>query len=449
MSARPAEDRRLILDLRLFVAYRFLSTAYLFVPVLVLFFQERGLDFKQIALLNTVYALTAIVFEVPTGVLADRFGRRRAMIAGALLMAAGCLVDYRGTSFWTFAIGEAFLALGLTLSSGADSAYLYDLLRDVGRSDRYRALEGRATAAKLVGSAGALLAGGLIARHHLADTYAVSAIVCVAAALVAALLGERLVASTTVKRMTPDYRRDASPDRVNEGSVWAAMRSAALVSLRRPRLRTAILFSVITFTLLRMSLYLQPTWLASEGLDVAWIGAVLAALSLVAAVGAEGVETLRRRLDERALVVLLPAVIGVAYLALPRCGWPLGILLLAVLALGNGVYSPLSKDLLNREITDSGQRATVLSVESMARRLVFGGFAPLAGMLIDDRGLSSGIQATGLLGLCGAVLLLGAMWMVQRAPIRLRSAGAPPARLGFGVTEGQTALTPETEGPKV
>ena len=417
----PAEDRRLTLDLRLFVAYRFFSTAYLFVPVLVLFFQERGLDFRQIALLNTVYALTAIVCEVPTGVLADRFGRRRAMIAGALLMAVGCLVDYRGTSFWTFAVGEGLLALGITLSSGADSAYLYDLLRDAGRSDRYRALEGRATAAKLVGSAGALLAGGLIARHHLADTYAVSAVVCVAAALVAALLGERLAAGTSVARVT----------------VWAAMRSAALVAVRRPRLRAAILFSVITFTLLRMGLYLQPTWLASEGLDLAWVGGVLAALSLVAAIGAEGIESARRRLDERALVVLLPAVIGVAYLALPRCGWPLGIFLLGILALGNGVYSPLSKDLLNREITDSGQRATVLSVESMARRLAFGAFAPLAGVLIDERGLSSGIQATGLLGLCGAVLVLGAMWLAQRGHRGLLSA------------DTEAALTPEAAEPKV
>ena len=194
-----------------------------------------------------------------------------------------------------------------------------------------------------------------------------------------------------------------------------------------------VAFSVITFTLLRMGLYLQPTWLASEGLDVAWIGAVLAALSLVAAVGAEGIEAARRRLDERALVILLPAVIGVAYLALPRFGWPIGILLLAVLALGNGVYSPLSKDLLNREISDSGQRATVLSVESMARRLGFGAFAPLAGVLIDDRGLSSGIQATGLLGLCGAVVVLGTIWLAQRTRGELQP----------------SALTPETAQPKV
>jgi MFS family permease len=407
----PAEDRRVASDLRLFTAYRFLSTAYLFVPVLVLFFQQRGLDFTQIALLNSVYALTAIVCEVPTGVLADRFGRRNAMVAGALLMALGCLVDYVGTSFWVFALGEGLLALGLTLSSGADSAYLYDLLRDAGRVDRYRALEGRATAAKLVGSAAALFVGGLVARHHLADTYAVSACLCVVAALVAALLGER----------------HAAP--VMRVPMWDSMRSATRVVITRPRLRAAILFSVVTFTLLRMGLYLQPTWLAQGGLGVASIGGTLAALSLVAAVGAEGIEQVRRRFDERVLVVLLPLGIGLAYLALPRVGWPIGLVFFIVHALGNGIYSPLSKDLLNREITDSGQRATVLSIESMARRLGFGAFAPLAGLLIDRQNLSAGLQATGLLGLVGAAVLGLTLWQVRNHAL--------------------PSLTPETDATKV
>ena len=69
------------------------------------------------------------MFEVPTGALADRFGRCRAMMLGSLLMAIGCVVDFNGRDFWTFALGEGLLALGMTLTSGADSAYLYDLLR--------------------------------------------------------------------------------------------------------------------------------------------------------------------------------------------------------------------------------------------------------------------------------------------------------------------------------
>src|SRR5437588_4640152 len=145
--ARRRADARLGTDLNLFHAYRFLSTSYLFMPVLVKFFQARGLDFTQIALLNSVYALTAILFEVPTGALADRFGRCRAMLLGALLMALGCVVDFGGHGFWSFALGEGLLALGMTLSSGADSAYLFDLLRSAGREHEYRRHEGIATAA--------------------------------------------------------------------------------------------------------------------------------------------------------------------------------------------------------------------------------------------------------------------------------------------------------------
>src|SRR6266540_526098 len=107
---RRRDDARLARDLKLFRAYRLLSTSYLFLPVMVGFMHQRGLDFTRIALLNSVYALTAIVFEVPTGALADRFGRCRAMMLGSLLMAIGCVVDFNGRDFWTFALGEGLLA---------------------------------------------------------------------------------------------------------------------------------------------------------------------------------------------------------------------------------------------------------------------------------------------------------------------------------------------------
>src|SRR3954462_3790485 len=185
VMARRKADARLGRDLQLFHVYRFLSTSYLFLPVLVKFFQQRGLDFTEIALLNSVYALTAIAFEVPTGALADRFGRCRAMLLGALLMAMGCVVDFGGDGFWSFAVGEGLLALGMTLTSGADSAYLFDLLRAAGREHEDRRREGTATAAKLSGAALALVAGGLLGKHDLALTYLVTAAVCATAGVVA------------------------------------------------------------------------------------------------------------------------------------------------------------------------------------------------------------------------------------------------------------------------
>jgi hypothetical protein len=102
----------------------------------------------------------------------------------------------------------------------------------------------------------------------------------------------------------------------------------------------------------------------------------------------------------------LPLGVALAYLALGRWFAVWGIALLMLHKVSDGIYSPFSKDLLNREILDSSHRATVLSVESMARRLAFGAFAPLAGVLIDRRGLHTGFYACATVGLFGASLLL-------------------------------------------
>jgi predicted MFS family arabinose efflux permease len=384
----PREDAALTRDLRLFNVYRFLSTSYLFMPVLVLFFQARGLDFTQIALLNSVYALTAILCEVPTGALADKYGRRFAMVLGSLMMAAGSIVDWRGQSFWAFAVGEGLLALGMTLTSGADSAYLFDLLRAAGREHEYRRHEGTATAYKLVGAAAALIAGGLLGRHDLASTYLVTAAVCATAAAVAWAMMER-----------PFVREDNS-------GFWPGMAHAAKAVLIDRPLRFAVFFSVLVFTLLRMGLYLHPAYLDRAGLTVAWIGGVMAALSVMGAIGAQRIDAIRRLLGESALVITLPLLLAATYLGLGHWFAQWGIALLTLQSIANGVYSPFSKELLNREIRDSGHRATVLSVESMARRLAFGVFAPIAGRLIDQRGLGAGLQSCAVVGVGGGVILI-------------------------------------------
>src|SRR5438045_2765616 len=114
-------------DLRLFYLYRLLSSAYLFVPAQVAFFRERGLSWTQIFVITSVFSSVLVAFEVPTGALADRIGRRFAMMLGSAAMALAFLVYYVSSSFALFILAESIFALGMTLSNGSDSAYLYDL----------------------------------------------------------------------------------------------------------------------------------------------------------------------------------------------------------------------------------------------------------------------------------------------------------------------------------
>jgi MFS family permease len=415
-------------DMALFRLYRFLSTSYLFGPAIVVFFGARGLSVTEITLLNSVYCVTAMLFEVPTGVLADRWGRKRAMVLGSLMMAAGCLINWAGHSFLVFAVGEGLLALGMTLTSGADSAYLYDLLRSAGRAHEYRRREGAASAAKLVGAAAALAVGGWLARRDVGSTYLFPAGICLAASLAASLLSESLSERTGLRAVE---QGEEPPPMTLVGQVIGSARRV----LGHPPLLFAVAFSTLLFTLTRMSIYLHQPFLSAAGLDLSRVGLVMAALSLAAAAGAHRIEWLRRTVGESRLVWGLPAVLALSYLVMGRWMASWGIVLLAMQAVAGGIYSPLSKELLNREIVDSRRRATILSVESMSRRLAFGLFAPLVGWMIDGHGLGAGLYV------CAGLAAIGTVVLAVRSSVHRRAYAK-----GF---EGERTPTPTFERPLV
>ena len=154
-------------NLRLFYLFRLLATSYLYVPIFMLFQEGRGLSFFERLALVGIYAGVIVAVEIPTGVFADRIGRRRSMMIGALTMAASCLIAFESHSFGMFVIAESLAAISMALCSGADSAYLYDLLLEHDRGHEYSRRESAASAWHLMGSAIAFAGGGMLAQIDL------------------------------------------------------------------------------------------------------------------------------------------------------------------------------------------------------------------------------------------------------------------------------------------
>jgi MFS family permease len=396
-------SRRLVRELRLFYAFRLLATSYLFVPIFMLFQAERGLSFFERLALGGLYSAVIIVVEVPTGVFADRVGRRRSMLCGALAMVVACLLAARADGFAAFAAAEALAALSMALCSGADSAYLYDLLAAHGRAGEYARRESAASAWHLVGSAAAFAGGGLLAQVDLALPYLATAAVAGAAAVVACMMRED----------HPAAALDYVPPRIVVRS-WGQQVVAALAeTIRNGRLLWLVGYSAVVFALLRATVYVYQPYLAERGLGTVEIGALFAGVYLVSAAVAYRTYHLRARLGDGRLLWGLLGVLAASFLGLAAAGggpWMLGLLL--VQAIVNGIYSPLTKPLLNQEISDSRGRAAVLSVESMARRAAMALFAPLVGL----HGQADVMLLCGAVGLGGLALLVLARPGRSRAP---------------------------------
>jgi len=386
LPSRHAElaERMLRRDLRVFYLFRLLGTSYLFVPIFMLFQADRGLSFFDRLALGGIYSAVIVLVEVPTGVFADRFGRRRAMLLGALAMVGSCLLALEADSFATFAIAEAIGALSIALCSGADSAYLYDLLAAHDRAHEYPERESAASAWHLIGSAVAFAGGGWLASYDLALPYLVTAAVAAVAAVVACTMREDL-------------------PRTDERATFGRSTLGAFAEVaRNGRLAWIVGYSAVVFVLLRATVYVYQPYLQERGLDPLETGVLFAGVYMIAAVVAYPTHALRARFSDDVLLWSLLGVLAVSFVGLAGAGaGPWMLALLVVQAAANGIYSPLIKPLLNREIIDSSKRAAVLSVESMVRRAAMGMFAPMVGLF----GQSDVMLLCGCVGLGGFAIL--------------------------------------------
>ena len=116
------------------------SMAFL-VPVIVPFFAEEiGLSFQEFLGSEAIFVATVVVMEVPSGWLVDVWKRKGAIALGGLFSAMGVALFIPANSFADAALANGFMGIGISLFSGADSALLYDALRQHRQDGRYRVI---------------------------------------------------------------------------------------------------------------------------------------------------------------------------------------------------------------------------------------------------------------------------------------------------------------------
>ncbi|HEY6599684.1 MAG TPA: MFS transporter, partial [Pseudomonadales bacterium] len=108
------------------LAFGFFQVFLVLMPVIVPFFESRGLTMQQIFLLQAVFAVVVLVMEVPSGYAADILGRRVTLLVGSVFIALGHSMLLFADGFAGLVVFEACLGIGISLVSGTDLAILYD-----------------------------------------------------------------------------------------------------------------------------------------------------------------------------------------------------------------------------------------------------------------------------------------------------------------------------------
>jgi len=326
-----------------------------------LFLLDAGLSNAEAFAANAFFTVGQVLFEVPTGVVADTRGRQFSYVLGALTLILSTLLYLvmwqLHASLWGWAIASILLGLGFTFFSGATEAWLVDALKATGFQGHLEHVFGRAQtiggAAMLVGS----VSGGLIAQAtNLGVPYLVRA----------GILGVTVVIALRFMHdlgFTP--QRDVSP----ATAIRNVVRGAVDGGFRRPPVRWLMLAAPFSFGAGIYVFYAaQPYLLELYGDKTAYGIAGLAAAIVAGAqiVGGLIVSRVRRFFTRRTDALIIGGVLNVVLLVLVGLvsSFWIALLLLAGWALVFAIEAPLRQAFLNGLIP-SEQRATVLSFDAL------------------------------------------------------------------------------------
>ena len=388
-----------------------------------LFLLDAGLSNTEAFAANAFFTVGQVVFEVPTGVIADTRGWRFSFLLGAGTLLASTLLYL---VMWQvhaplvgWAIASILLGLGFTFFSGATEAWLVDALAHTGFKGNLESVFGRAQTvggvAMLVGS----VAGGLIAQvSDLGVPYIVRA----------AMLGVTFVVAW---RFMHDLGFSPAREASTAAAVRTVVRGAVDGGLRNPPVRWLMLASPFTFGVGIYAFYAtQPYLLQLYGDETAYGIAGLAAALIAGAQIAGGllVSRVRRLFSRRTHALILGGFLNVGFLVLIGLidSFVLALVLFAVWALVFAFEAPLRQAFINGLIP-SEQRATVLSFDALLGSA--GGVVaqPALGRTADVYGYPASYVVSGALQALAIPFLLLA---------RRENAASDP------ITDGREAVEP-------
>jgi MFS family permease len=379
-----------------------------------LFLLDAGLSFFEVFLANAAFSAGMVLFEVPTGVVADTLGRRVSFLLSLVVLAVTTLLYVAlaevDAGVVAFAVVSVLMGLGFTFYSGAMEAWLVDALAVTGHHGPLDGIFARGQqitgAAMLVGTVG----GGLLGQIDLSLPYLVRSGLLVAVFGIAYAVMHDV--GFTPRRVTVAELPSAVARNGRDGVAygWA----------QRP-LRLLMLASFFQLGFSMWAFYAsQPYMLDLLGSDAVWIaGLVTAGIALSTIAGNQLVEVLSRRCGRRTTLLLGAATVetGAAVaLGLVSSFW-LALPALLLIMGASGVTSPVRQAYLH-QVVPSDKRATVVSFDSMISNTGGVGGQVGLGALGESRSVGAAFVAGGIVtGL--ALPLLGRVRAIGGAPDRI------------------------------
>ncbi len=356
--------------------------------IIALFYLHRGLSIGQIVWFSGLFGAVSLLTEIPSGYLADVFGRKRTMLLGAATMLVSTIIHWFAVDFFWFAVAVAFLSFSFSCFSGTEEALLYDTLKETGREREMLRFNSRLLSAQnlakiFLPSIGAIVAADLSEAHFR------WLIACDAVGLVAAFV---------LLLFLVEPKHEAAVEAKEKG----IFRESVATIVHRPALLIASMNKIFPFvaSILVWRVY-QPYFL-EHGISVLWLGLFYAIIHSVMFSLKWLTESIERRFGARrvldATAVLMAACLIAAVFVQSGA---LLFVSVGIFFVAQNLRDPMYSSWINAHI-HSRSRATTLSNLAVFRSVLDMPVMFVGGLLaVVDTRLAFALAA----GLCLSVLV--------------------------------------------
>ncbi|MCK5044120.1 MFS transporter [Candidatus Parcubacteria bacterium] len=379
------EQKKLESNIWKFYIFQILSNLFFFLPILVLFYQDNGLSMTEIMLLQATYAAFIVLLEIPTGYFADIFGRKKSLVYSGFFLFFGVLSYCVGSSFYHFLIADILWALGVSLISGSDSAFVYDTLKELKRENSYKKIWGHSVFLLLISVAFASVVGGLIGAINFRWAF----------------LGMLPFLALLIPLATSMHEPKRHKLIFEKGYMWELLRIIKYSLTENNKLRWLMIYSGIVYSFGMASFWLYQPYFSLSGLDIMHIGFIFASFQIVAAITAKYSHKIEERLGEKYSLIMLIALIGISYFLMSSFVYLFSFVFAFLQQFVRGFSNVVINDYINK-LTTSDIRATILSAKNMIGQLIYAIMIPFVGWFTDVYSL---LQAFTVLG--ATVLIIG------------------------------------------
>ncbi len=358
----------MIKQVQKFYLASFLKNQTYFVPIMIVFFQDLGLSYSEIFWIYTIGSVFSFLIEIPTGLIADIFGKRKSVIVSRFFIFLSFLIFGFASGFWVLVLANVLYEFGKSFRSGTETAYVFDYLKQDRDSPSYTYVKANQKFYARLSEAVATAIGGFLAVN-----FGFNFVFFIAS--VPALVN--FLQTLTWRKIKENEEKYQFKQSVL--FAWDSLKSVF-----QNKILSKIVFNILIFssTLFATDKFIQP-YMQAVGIEIAYFGLIYSASLLLIAFFVKYISKLEEKFSDEKVMNYITAIAIIPLLILAT-GYQgvLGVVLFFALLAAENVRSPIANTVFHGNI-DSQNRATMGSILELMRtsgKLII---LPLAGYFTD------------------------------------------------------------------